>query len=177
MDRMRKLTFKGFLTQYVKKLSYFNTLNLERLADEAITSNARLRAPLVLYALVAGKKDCLLSFLERVSDPTDMTRMLHDLSVGDFEDRLRKGAAPDDYLKVWNSFLVACEAPKRDNDLKGAMRRKVLQLQVEKNCSNYRIYTDLKLNPGNINSWLKNGDCSKVSYRTAERVMNYVMRL
>ena len=35
---------------------------------------------------------------------------------------------------------------------------------------------ELKLNPGNVNSWLKNGDSSKVSYRNAERILNYVMQ-
>lgn len=82
----------------------------------------------------------------------------------------------EDYSKVWHSFLVARDAPKRDDDLKGAMRKKILQLQAEKKCSNYRVYTDLKLNPGNINSWLKNGDSAKVSYQTAERVMDYVLQ-
>ena len=71
---------------------------------------------------------------------------------------------------------MARDAPKRDEALKAAMRKKVLRLQEEKKCSNYRVYTDLKLNPGNINSWLKTGDCTKVSYHTAERVMNYVLQ-
>ncbi len=56
------------------------------------------------------------------------------------------------------------------------MRKKILSIQKEKNCSNYRVYTDLHLNPGNINSWLKNGDSTKVSYQTAEKIMNYVLQ-
>ena len=56
------------------------------------------------------------------------------------------------------------------------MCKKVLQVLQNGSCTNYRIYTDLKLNPGNVNSWLKNGDSSKVSYRNAERILNYVMR-
>ena len=39
--------------------------------------------------------------------------------------------------------------------------------------SNYRIYTDLHLNPGNLNAWLKHGDCGKVSLKTARSVLRY----
>ena len=52
----------------------------------------------------------------------------------------------------------------------------VLQLQKNRSCSNYRIYTDLKLNPGNVNCWLKHGDSDKVSYQTAKRIVDYVLR-
>lgn len=72
--------------------------------------------------------------------------------------------------------MVAKNAPERDKALKEAIRKKVLQMMQNGNCTNYRIYTDLKLNPGNVNSWLKNGDSSKVSYRNAERIMHYVMQ-
>ena len=175
LDLMRKLTFKGFLSQYVKNLSYSNTLDIKRLAKEATTSNLRLRAPLVLYALASSKKDQLLNVLSDCSNTSELIRMLNYFDCSDLESRLGKGHAPEEYMKVWNSYLVARGAPKRDDDLKSAMRNKILRVQAQKNCSNYRVYTDLKLNPGNINSWLKNGDSSKVSYQTAERVMEYVL--
>jgi hypothetical protein len=174
---MRKLTFKGFLSQYVKNLSYSDTLDIKRLAKEATTNNLRLRAPLVLYALASSKKDQLIDALPDCSKASEMIRMLHYFECSDLESQLGGSSAPEDYLKVWNSFLVARDAPKRDNDLKAAMRDKILRVQAEKNCSNYRVYTDLKLNPGNINSWLKNGDSTKVSYQTAQRVMEYVLQL
>ena len=172
---MRKLTFKGFLTQYVKKLSFSNTLSINRLADEALSGNYRLRAPLVLYAVKAEKTELLLGFLEKHEDTLEMQRMLSVFSETAPEELFACSSVPNEYLKVWNSFLVAQKAPARDQELKAAMRKKVLSLQAEKNCSNYRLYTDLKLNPGNINSWLKSGDCNKVSFRTAERVMDYIL--
>lgn len=174
---MRKLTFKGFLSQYVKNLSYSNTLDIKRLAKEATTNNLRLRAPLVLYALASSKKDQLIDALSDCSNASDMVKMLDFFESSDLETQLGKGNVPEDYSKVWNSFLVARNAPKRDDDLKGAMRKMILRVQAEKKCSNYRVYTDLKLNPGNINSWLKNGDSSKVSYHTAEQIMNYVLQI
>lgn len=173
---MRKLTFKGFLSQYVRKLSHSDTLDLKRLADEALTNNPRLRAPLVLYALAHGKQEKLASLLGSSGPAAEMPDMLGRLDPERLEAQLAEGLVPEAYRKVWTSFLVARDAPQRDGELKAAMRKKVLLLQKEKNCSNYRVYTDLKLNPGNINSWLKNGDSTKVSYHTAERVMNYVLQ-
>ena len=173
---MRTLTFKGFLAQYVKKLSYAGSLDLEKLAAEAVHDNYRLRAPLVLYASVHGKTDLLSDLLKEHDTAKDMLDVLSLLSADTAEQQLQSGSLPEAYQKVWNSFLAARDAPKRDEALKAAMRKKVLWLQAEKLCSNYRIYTDLKLNPGNINSWLKNGDSTKLSYQTAERVMDYVMQ-
>ena len=57
---MRELTFKGFLAQYVKRLSKFDTNSLYKLAEEASNDNARLREPLFLFALYSGKQTVLL---------------------------------------------------------------------------------------------------------------------
>ena len=43
------------------------------------------------------------------------------------------------------------------------MRNKVVKLQKAQGVSNYRLYADLRLNPGNFNAWLKHGDPNKVS--------------
>lgn len=173
---MRELTFRGFLRQYVKKLSDSDSLCMEKLAAEVKNGNHRLRAPLLLYAAVSGKSRQLSDAFGSGQNASEARRWLRMLSAGGVEETLRSGNAPEACLKVWNSYLAARDAPKRDEALKDAMRRKVLQLQKESGCSNYRIYTDLKLNPGNINSWLKQGDSRKVSYQTAERVLSYVAR-
>ena len=172
---MRTLTFEGFLREYVKKLSEANTQNMEILAKEAANGNYRLQAPLVLYALTSGKENLLLSQL-RKENAYDIIKMLNALSDKELEQELEKGAVPDEYQKAWNSYQVARDEPRRENDLKNAMRNKIISLQQEKKCTNYRIYTDLQLNPGNINSWLKNGDSRKVSYDSAERVMRYLLQ-
>ena len=54
------------------------------------------------------------------------------------------------------------------------MRRRIVQLQKEKGVSTYRLYTDLSLNPGNLNAFLKHGDCSKVSLSTARRAVQHL---
>ena len=54
------------------------------------------------------------------------------------------------------------------------MRQKVKRLQEKYGVTNYRIYTDLRLNPGNLNAWLKHGDSDKVSLDTARKTLRYV---
>ena len=176
MHLMRKLTFKGFLAQYIKRLSYAGTVDLELLADELNSGNSRLTAPLLLYAVTHNKTSRLRSALTAKGCPEGTINMLSFLEESNVEELLENGSLPEEYLKVWNSFLVRQAQPDNDRDLKAAMREKTLQLLKEKNCSNYRVYKDLNLNPGNVNCWLKNGDDSKVSYQTAEKIISYVMQ-
>jgi hypothetical protein len=173
---MRRLTFRGFLKQYVQELSAEHTLDMKKLAHEAATANARLQAPLVLYAVATDKGDLLARYLRRMDSGGDMLRALSKYNKETLVETLQKEReAFDAYGKVWNSYCVMRDTPQRDAQVKATMRGKIQQLQREKNCSNYRIYAALGLNPGNINSWLKNGDSSKVSYETAERIMNFVI--
>lgn len=176
MVRMRNLTFKGFLEQYIKGLSYADTVDVHKLTCEVMNGNYRLRAPLLLYAVKHGKTALLKSCLLKEKAPESLLTMLTHLEGSNIEELLEAGTLPEEYLKVWTSFKVRQNQPQTEEALKAAMRNKILHLQKAKNCSNYRLYKDLNLNPGNINSWLKNGDGSKVSYRTAERIISYVMQ-
>lgn len=173
---MRQLTFKGFLTQYVQELSSEHTLDMKKLAHEAAETNARLQAPLVLYAVATDKVALLARYLRSMANSDDMLHALSIYRKDALAEQLQEAHdAFDAYGKVWNSYCVLRDAPQRDAAVKAAMRRKIQSIQREKNCSNYRIYAALGLNPGNVNSWLKNGDSSKVSYETAERIMDYVI--
>ena len=51
---MRKLTFEGFLKQYVAELSGVETASVHKLADR-MAENPRLKEPLFLYALAFNK--------------------------------------------------------------------------------------------------------------------------
>ena len=51
---------------------------------------------------------------------------------------------------------------------------RIRKCQKEKHISNYRIYTDLHLNHGNINDYLTNGNVSKLSLATAQKILDYV---
>jgi len=158
---MRELTFPGFLKEYVKELSYCNSTSLSKLSNE-LPTNPRLREPVILYSIFTDKQEILaqklnndMEFVDLISNyqKDELIEVLNetnsDLSIG--------------YVKVWKSYLTKKNKPRNDNHTKEIILRRVLEYKGIKKISNYRIYTDLNLNHGNINAWLKNGECDKVS--------------
>ena len=171
---MRELTFPGFLKSYVRELSLTHNISVRVLAKEAAERNPRLREPLYLYALFTGQ----LVLLQRSvcgttlaavyaglpDDPTEMEKQL----------RVEPSELSEAYGKVGHSDLVYKERGKRDEETKELMRQQIVHLQAERGVSNYRLYTSLGLNPGNLNAWLKHGDGKKVSLKTARTVLEQV---
>ena len=174
--KMRELTFKGFLAQYVKRLSKSKTNSLYRLAEEASSDNARLREPLFLFALYSDKQMVLLQATKDQSLFAEYQEMVSLYSADQMTQLLEENASllPDEYHKVWRSFQSQKNRGQSDDHTKELMRLKVKRLQERCGVSNYRIYTDLKLNPGNVNAWLKHGVADKVSLDTARKTLRYV---
>jgi len=173
---MRQLTFLGFLSKYVRILSGRDTNSLHVLVGEAEGSNPRLREPLLLYAVFSGKGE----FLLRVSRDTTLHEQFSTIiglySPEEFMVMLQKSSPllPDAYHKVWRSYLSASSRPQTDERTKSLLLERIRRLQSEHRITNYRIYSDLALNPGNLNAWLKHGDGAKVSLDTARKVLRYV---
>ena len=172
---MRELTFKGFLTQYVRQLSQADTNSLYKLAAEAATDNPRLREPLFLYALYSDKLAVLLQATKDAALRNAYKEMVQ-YTVEQMTVLLENGSSTlsNEYHKVWRSYLSQKNRGQADNHTKELMRQKVKRLQAKHGVSNYRIYTDLHLNPGNLNAWLKHGHSDKVSLDTARRTLRYV---
>lgn len=173
---MRELTFKGFLTSYVKQLSTQNTNDIYKLVAEAKELNPRLREPLFLYALYMDK----VAILMRAAKDTSLYPEYSQMYLSFDADAITKSFQSHssevryEYHKVWKSFTVQRDRLQADDHTKELIRQKVQRLQAKTGVTNYRIYTDLKLNPGNINAWLKHGDAGKVSLETARRTLKYV---
>ena len=171
---MRELTFVGFLAKYVRQLSYTDTNSIFKLAQEASEQNLRLREPLYLYAVFSGKTDVLKRASRKFRFDHHYGSELFEYDSQVLKERLtEKGALPIEYEKVWNSYLSQKNRLQTENHTKALIRQKILQLQAQKHLSNYRLYTDLKLTPGNLNKWLKHGNSELVSLDTARRVLRY----
>ena len=173
---MRELTFRGFLTQYVKRLSEQETNSLSKLAAEAGRGNPRLCEPLVLYAVYSGKQNMLLQVTKdsAMYESFNLVVSRYDADALTVLFETESPALPAEYHKVWRSYLSQKNRPQTDSYTKELMRQKVKRLQEKYGATNYRIYTDLKLNPGNLNAWLKHGDGDKVSLETARMTLRYV---
>ena len=166
---MRPLTFGGFLKQYVQELSAQDTLNISRLAKEAERENPRLREPLTLYALFHAKTDVLVrtvqgAWLERSLLEYSPERMIELLAAD-------APALPENYKKLYRSYRSLATRTQSDNHTKALLQKRIRQLQEKSGLSNYRLYRDMGLNPGNVNAFLKHGDTSKVSLETARRML------
>ena len=82
-------------------------------------------------------------------------------------------ALPEGCLKVWRSYCSVRDAARADDHTKTLLHRRVLEMQAQKHLSNYRLYTDLHLNPGNVNAWLKHNDPRRVSLACARQIYLY----
>ena len=173
---MRELTFRGFLTQYVRQLSEQETNSLYKLAAEAGSSNPRLREPLLLYAVYSQKQDVLLLATKDTALRERYSRLVLRYTMEEMTELLEQESPllESEYHKVWRSYQSRKNRGQADNHTKELMRKKVKRLQERNGVTNYRIYTDLKLNPGNLNAWLKHGDSDKVSLETARMTLRYV---
>ena len=171
---MRKLTFEGFLKQYVAELAGVQTASVHKLAD-CMTENPRLKEPLYLYALAFDKVDLLLRYTVTSAVSAEYEQLSNLYSRAQMLLLLEKQSPelPEGYLKVWRSYCSVRDAVLVDNDTKELIHRRVLELQQKKKLTNYRLYTDLKLNLGNVNAWLKHNDSSKMSLGCAWQIYKY----
>ena len=172
---MRKLTFEGFLKQYVAELSGVQTASIHKLAD-CLQDNPRLKESLFLYALAFNKVELLLRYTANSAVAAEYEQHSNRYSLAQMRLLLEKQSPelPEGYLKVWRSYCSVRDAALADNDTKELIHRRVLELQQKKKkLTNYRIYTDLRLNPGNVNAWLKRNDSSKMSLDCARQIYKY----
>lgn len=177
---MRALSFKGFLKQYLLALSDTNTLSITKLMRTAVNNNARLAEPLYLYAVLTGKRDRLVNASAGTVFNTQFTELSKIFRT---EDSLLKALKNDDerlpsrFRKVYSSYLSRLNRYESDRAYSLRAREVILDNLKQAGVSNYRVYTDLGLNPGNINNYLKNADATKVSRETVNRMLDYTQKL
>lgn len=173
---MRQLTFRGFLQQYVHALSFAKTNGLYRLAEEAATTNPRLREPLLLYALFSNKHEVLLKATRDKELFSEYKKILEKYDKSTMKQALINSdpVLSDRYLRVYRSYLVVRNKTQNDNHSKLLMRNRILELQAKKNISAYRICVDLKINHGNMSAFMNQSDCSKISLDKARSAIKYL---
>ena len=102
---MRKLTFEGFLKQYVAELSGVQTASIHKLAD-CLRESPRLKEPLFLYALAYDKVNLLLRYTANSIVVTEYEQHSNSYSLVQMLLLLEKQSPelPESYLKVWRSY-------------------------------------------------------------------------
>lgn len=167
---MRELTFKGFVASYVRELSYTGTSSMRKLLEE-LDENIRLMEPLVIYAVLmdAPQKVCRKNPDFYAEYMRMGCKLNNDVFMWENRDEL-----PERYRKVVEAYEYRANRIKNDNHTKLLMREKIIRIQECKGITNYRIYTDLELNPGNVNGFLKNGTVNKLALDVVRDIWNFV---
>lgn len=173
---MRKLSFRTFLQRTLQNLSVNGRTAPHQLAKE-LPENPRLLQPLCLYvALTYDEKQKRNLFQRFTTVELEFScQPFLALSGTDLEQTLETMQdAENGYRKLWCSYISLRDRQQADDHTKRLIHKRVRELQAQKQVSNYRIYHDLNLNPGNLNAWLTHQNCSKVSLSTARRTLNYL---
>lgn len=173
---MRRLTFTGFLESYVRALAGGKTLSLSKLA-ELSASEPRLVEPMLLWAATTDRADRLSGLL---ADREDLQRELAALVVLERSGSLQHMLTAEDsglrpeYSKVWRSYVVRRDAAARDAELRLEVRKRILELEAQKNVTRYRMAKDLGLNPGNLHAFLSQGNPTKLSLDRVAELLQYL---
>ena len=125
---MRKLTFEGFLKQYVAELSGVQTASIHRLAD-CLSENPRLKEPLFLYALAYDKVELLLRYTANSTVAAEYEQLSNRYSLAQMLLFLENQSPelPEGYWKVWRSYCSVRDSALADNDTKDLIHRRVLE--------------------------------------------------
>ena len=165
VGKMRELSFNGYLEQYIKDISGDNSLSVSKLVKKA-KKNYRIIDPLILYCALTNRKELFNKYTRN-----KYKELIENLTVDNF---LNDEYQNYSFSKIWDSYQHRSNIVDYNNAIKSRIRVNILKMMKEKNITNYRVYTDLDLNPGNINAFLTNGDTSKASLNLVKKIYNYV---
>jgi hypothetical protein len=152
-----------------------HTSDILKLAAEAET-NYRLREPLFLYAASAGKINLLLKATKEKALHECYSKLAGSIHLAEVEKALesKSDIFDEGYHKVYRSYVCRRDLPRTEDNTKRLMHSRIVRLQESKNVSNYRLYSDLRLNGANVNAFLKNKATTKVSLDNLRKMLSYL---
>lgn len=167
------LTFEGFLKGYCRELSGQQSLSFRKLVEQAMTVAPRVAEPLFLLALAQGKAEYVLGLSEGSWMEEDYRGVLSLYGqAGSMASLCTKSELPNRYTNVWRAYRAVKEKSVADRRINALMRNRTLGALGESGVTRYGLCRDLNLNKGNVYAYLA-GDDSKVSRKTARRIMEY----
>lgn len=172
------MTFKGFLRAYCRELTGLSTDSLRKLL-QVVLGDAPAAAEVVMaFAAAQGKEGYLAELARGTRLEDEYARAAREIEgAGGIEPYVQSKGASERYRKVWHAYRTKREAVVNDRRVVALMGEKLRALMEEKNVTAYRLCKELGLNKGNVYAFLHKGDASKVSRRTARRILNYVEAL
>ena len=169
---MRKLSLKSYLEKQMIALSGLNSKSLYRFSALS-KNNARLKDTVALYLMLFVKEDLKRHLLNKYPYLRSGCEKLDSITQDNAESFLADDSLSE-YRTIYENYLNTINTHDNENRIKRMMYQRIVLLQKEKGISNYAVYKELKLNPGNANAFLKNGDVSKLSLDTVRRILEFV---
>lgn len=163
---MRQMTLNAFVKQYLLDLSGQKSLSVHKLAILANKSE-RIKNALVLYCSLNNKIKILVKYIN-IGDE-EKEELLSGANI------LEKQYRKYDFEKIYLSYQRYTMTKEYDNKIKATILANTLTLINEKKITKYKVYKTLRLNPGNINDYLTNGNVDKVSLSTSKRIYQFCL--
>ena len=110
---------------------------------------------------------------EKIIDKNVLLHYFND-NINEFINFTTRNDELSEFRTIYNNFLYLQNHKANEDKIKEMMYEKIKQVKHEKNITNYRVYKDLSLNPGNVNAFLKNADMGKVSLNTVRKILAFV---
>lgn len=164
---MRELTFKSYLMRQMGELSGLKSSSLYRFAALS-ENNARLKDVLCLYLSLYVEGKLRNQLTKKYPYLSTTCKALVGKTLEQFDESL------SEYKTIYENYQNLVNKKINEDKIKLMLQKKIVEIQRKNGISNYAIYKNLKLNPGNVNAFLKNADLNKVSLITARNMLSYV---
>jgi hypothetical protein len=174
---MKTKTFMSFLRDYAKDMNPEQSLGLFK-NEKYVKSDTRLLNVYSFYVFfnhdvtntLLQKKDKLPNLYKKYEE---YKSKYDGVDLKNLEQKVESLDSFNELNKLYTSYknLVV----NKDLVQKKLYYKIIMQTKNEKNISNYRIYTDLNLNQGNTNDYLRNKRFEKLSLDNIKRIANYVV--
>lgn len=163
------MSFVNFLQTYLNELSLNDNCSVPALCEE-VEHNLRLLEPLILYIKITQNKE-QQNKINSVLVKEELNRLQ---KIKDVELALKNNFLPQDYQKVYNSYLVEIQKDERIDRSKGLALKRIQALQKEKNVPVYKICKDLKLNLNRVQEFLINENINVLSLPDILKILDYL---
>lgn len=174
---MKPLSFAGFLKKYVQELSEQKTVSVRKLAKTAEEERPRLREPLLMFLFLTHTPESAERLLRGFPKLSSQYRHLNAYnSQSQLLDALEDKTAnlPENFLKAYRSYRSVRDRFQNEQRTKAFMRQRILKLQVEKRVTDYRLYTALRLNPGNFSAFMRQQKLDRISLDKTRQMLSFL---
>jgi len=162
---MRHLSYIGFLKRELKEHSALHSTSIIRLTQELEAGNDSLKELLYLFAVESEQTEEL--FNEITSDALRT----------EYQALQSKKTLPAEYRKIRKQYELVAGQLDQNRETIDKYRLKIIEMIETSNLNVYRICMMAGFNYGNVFTWIRNNNNSKVSLKKAEEVFYFTQSL